>query len=133
MAIERLSNVAVERVSGPAWESLRQPFLDMSESLLGVAPESVAVLTTIYVKYQLTDSPSSDVFAVVWLKNSKQLVVGLTLPQEVESPLLGAAPTGMKYKGLTKYLIVKPGDTLPPELSSWAKAAYENALSQPKA
>lgn len=133
MAVERLSNDAVERVSGPAWQSLRQPFLDMSETLLGVSSESVGVLTTIYVKYQLTGSPSSDVFAVAWLKNSRQLVLGLALPLEFESPLLVLAPTGMKYKGITKYLIVKPGDILPSELSNWAKAAYDHAMGQVKA
>ena len=132
MALERLSDEAIQRISGPSWEPLKQTFLDMSEVLLDVATESVGVLTTIYVKYQLTGNPSSGVFAVAWLKTSKQLVVGMSLPDNFESPLLGPAPTGTKYKGLTKYFTLKPGDSVPEQLSQWASAAYQHALADTK-
>lgn len=132
MAIERLSDEVIRRVSGPSWEPLKQTFLDMSEVLLDVAADTVGVLTTIYVKYQFTHSPSSGVFAVAWVKNSKQIVVGLALPEDFESPSLGPAPTGMKYKGLTKYFTLKPGDVVPEQLSQWARAAYQHALSETK-
>jgi hypothetical protein len=129
MAIERLSDEAIQRISGPSWEPLKQSFLDMSEVLLDVAADTVGVLTTIYVKYQLTENPSSGVFAVAWLKTSKQIVVGLTLPENFESPLLGPAPKGTRYKGLTKYFTLRPGDLIPEKLSQWALAAYQHALA----
>jgi hypothetical protein len=132
MSIERLSEDAVQKVSGPSWKPLKQVFLEMSEILLNATPDGVGVLTTIYVKYQVDSKPTSGVFAVAWLKSSKQIVLGLALPDEAESPLLGPAPAGMKYKGITKYLIVKPGDQLPTELASWAKTAFENIVSEPK-
>jgi hypothetical protein len=130
MAIERLSNDAIQRVSGPAWKPLKQPFLDMSETLLNAAPDCVGVLTTIYVKYQVARAPNSAVFAVTWLKNSKQIVLGLALPEEFESPLLGLAPTGMKYKGITKYLTFKPGEQVPSQLAEWASAAFANVSKE---
>jgi hypothetical protein len=130
MAIERLSDDAIQRVSGPAWEPLKETFLDMSEVLLSAAPEGVGFLTTIYVKYQIASAPNSAVFAVVWLKNSKQIVLGLALPEEFESPLLGPAPTGMKYKGITKYLTLKPGEQVPAELHQWASTAFANVSNE---
>src|SRR5262245_34304428 len=113
MSAQRLSDAAVQRVSGPSWQPLKQTFLDMSEVLLNSAPNAVGVLTTIYVKYQVDSKSNSAVFAVAWLKNSKQIVLGLALPDAYESPLLVEAPAGMNYKGITKYLVIKPGDQLP--------------------
>jgi hypothetical protein len=127
---ERLSEDAVKRISGPSWQPLKQAFLDLSDILLGVAPDTVGVLTTIYVKFQLRSAADAGVFAVVWLKNSKQLVLGLALPDNIESPRLGPAPSGMRYKGITKYLVILPGETLPEELRQWANAAYQNALGE---
>lgn len=126
---ERLSEDAINRISGPAWQPLRQAFFDVSAILLGVAPDTVGVLTTIYVKFQLTSAAASNVFAVVWLKNSKQFVVGLALPEHIESPHLGSAPSGTKYKGITKYFTIRPGEPCPEELREWAKIAYEHAAS----
>lgn len=104
----------------------------MSETLLNVSSESVGVLTTIYVKYQVTAQTDSSVFAVAWLKTSKQIVLGLALPDDVESPLLGTAPSGTKYKGITKYLTIGPADTLPDQLSQWAIRAYQLARAEAK-
>ena len=132
MAIERLSDEAIQRISGPSWEPLKQNFLDMSEVLLSVATDAVGVLTTIYVKYQLVGNPSLGVYAVAWLKTSKHIVVGLSLPENFESPLLGPAPTGTKYKGLTKYFTLMPGESVPEQLSQWARVAYQHALANVK-
>jgi hypothetical protein len=130
MSIERLSEDAIQRVSGPSWQPLKQAFLDMSEVLLAAAPEGAGILTTIYVKYLVDRKPNSGVFAVAWLKNSKQIVLGLALPDDLESPLLGPAPAGMKYKGITKYLTIQPGDQLPSELAVWAKNAFEKVVNE---
>jgi hypothetical protein len=126
MPNERLGSDAIRKISGAAWEPLRQVFLDMSDILLGVAPETIGVLTTIYVKFQVTATPGANVYAVAWMKNSKQLVIGLALKDDVESPLLGSAPVGMKYKGITKYFIIVPGQEVPEDFGAWAKAAYDN-------
>jgi hypothetical protein len=127
MSLERLDEHAIKRVGGPAWEPLRDAFLRMSETLLNVSAESAGVLTTIYVKYQVSSAPNACVFAVAWLKNSKNIVLGLALPEDMESPMLGPAPVGMKYKGITKYLTIRPTETLPSELPQWAADAYKYA------
>jgi hypothetical protein len=128
MAHERLSPDAIKRVSGPAWESLRPLFFGISDVLLNVNKDCVGVLTTIYVKYQVSAAHSSPVFGVAWVKSSSQLVLGLALSDEFKSPLLAPPPKGMTYKGLTKYLTLKPGDSLPSELSGWAAAAYRRVV-----
>jgi hypothetical protein len=132
VAIDRLSLDAIKRVSGPAWLTLKPLFLDISDVLLKVSTDSRGVLTTIYVKYQTTSDPSSPVFAVAWLKSSTQIVLGLALPDAVESPMLGPAPKGMSYRGITKYLTLKPGDDAPPELCLWAKQAFLNVVAAAK-
>ncbi len=130
MVNKRLSPDAIKRVSGPAWEALRPLFFEVSDVLLNVNNDCAGVLTTIYVKYQVSPAPSSPVFGVAWLKTSTQLVLGLALSEHVESSLLGPPPKGMTYKGLTKYVTLKPGDTLPMELSAWAAAAYVSVVER---
>ena len=130
MTNERLSPDAVKRVSGPAWSALKPLFFQISDILLDVNGDCFGELTTIYVKYQVSTIPSSAVFAVVWLKNSAQIVLGLALPDSVDSPLLGPAPKGMTYRGLTKYFTLKAGDSVPSELSTWAGVAYGVAKTQ---
>jgi hypothetical protein len=117
---------AIERVSGPSWEALRPAFVKVADTLLAVAPSTGSQLTTIYVKFTIGREPSSPVFAVVWLKNSKRLVVGFSMPEGFQSDLLGDTPSGMNYKGLTHYLTIEPGDEIPDALHTWVKAAYEN-------
>jgi hypothetical protein len=126
----QLSEQAIRRVSGPAWQPLKKAFLDLSATLLAVSPQAVGQLTTIYVKYQVTSSPQARVFAVAWLKSSKRIVVGLALPEDYESPSLGPVPAGMKYKGLTKYFTILPGEALPSQLPEWAGLAYQGTLSR---
>jgi hypothetical protein len=130
MSVDRLSNEAVQKVSGPAWEPLREAFFAISRTLLNVNSETAGVLATIYVKYQTSSAASSDVYAVAWLKTSKQIVVGLALPESVESDVLGPSPKGMFYRGITKYLTIKPGDQIPAELTSWAEAAYQSVVAK---
>jgi hypothetical protein len=124
-----LSEQAIERVSGPAWQPLKAAFLDLSRMLLDVAPDAVGELTTIYVKYQVNAEPQPKVFAVAWLKTSKQIVVGLALPEDYEASQLGPAPAGTKYKGITRYFRIEPGDAIPSELPEWAKLAYTTVTS----
>ena len=126
--VDRLDPRAIRKVSGPAWVKLKPAFLQISESLLEVSPEATSALTTIYVKF----SPSTSdyrVFAVAWIKTSKQVIVDMSLPEDFDSPLLGEAPKGTTYAGLTKYFTVTVEDEVPSELPAWAMAAYENLLA----
>lgn len=122
--LSRLDERAVQRISGPAWRPIRGVFLEISDHLLAVSPEAIARLTTIYVKY-LPSPSSSGVYAVVWLKTSKRIVVGLALPDDVDAPLLDLPPKGMTYKGLTKYFSLTADDLVPKELPTWAKIAHD--------
>ncbi len=125
---DRLDPRAIERVSGPAWEGLRNPFLELSDVLLAVSPHASAQLTTIYVKYRTNADTDGSVFAVAWLKRSTELVVGLALPENQIPPQLGTAPRGMKYPGLTGYLRLGADTSVPPDLAEWARAAYDYAV-----
>lgn len=127
--IERLDSRAIDRVSGPSWEPLRSVFLDVSRIFLGVAPEAQSQLTTIYVKFS-TGSDGTNVFAVVWLRSSKEIVIGFSIPTDFHASQLGDAPPKTKYKGLTRYLSLNPGQPIPLELGEWARLAYTNASSK---
>ncbi len=126
--IDRLDQKAILKVSGPSWVPLKEPFLEISRRLLSVAPEAKAELTTIYVKYCTTPA-GTEVYAVAWLKTSKEIVVGMSLPESVEHPRLGNTRPGMKYKGLTKYFGVTVDNPVPDELEAWARLAYRTATS----
>jgi hypothetical protein len=125
-----LSQKAIDKVGGPAWEKMREKFFTVSDQLLSVAPESRGELTTIYVKFSITGEPSSPVYAVVWVKSSKALTVGLALPEGHQGDELGPPPQGMRYKGLTKYLTITPADEVPGRLRELADAAYRHVVSQ---
>ena len=124
-----LSQRIVAKVSGPAWEPLRRQFMQMAQLLVSVSPDSNSELLTTYVKFTVHTTPESHVFAAIWLKNSKRLVVGLALPEEYDAPELGPAPPGTTYKGLTKYFVVERSGPVPKGLAAWAKLAYRRALS----
>jgi len=119
----RLDPRAIERVSGPSWVILRSAALAIANTLLAVSRKATNELTTIYVKFS---RPGGQVYAVMWVKKSDQLVVGLALPGDIASPRLHAAPSTMKYPGLTSYFTVKTPEEVPPELATWARQAFEN-------
>lgn len=126
---DRIDQRIFKRIEGPKWAGIRKSYPTVNEYLLSVDPNTIARLTTIYVKYELVPQEGSPIYAVVWLKRSSELVVGLSLPSSVKSSLLGPAPVGMIYAGLTKYLTIAQGETPPVELKKWAKFAYTHALS----
>lgn len=129
IATDRIDERIFKRIDGPKWAGIRKSFPPVNEDLLSVAPNTRARLTTIYVKYELTAQDGSPVYAVVWLKRSSELVVGLCLPDSVKSKTLGPAPAGMIYAGLTKYITIPQGEPPPLELKKWAKLAYDHALT----
>ena len=123
--MERLDPRASKRVSGPSWAKVRPQFERINEALLGVSPETQGMLTTVYVKY--APDPHQQPFAVLWVRKSTELILGLSLPEAFESPLLGESPVGCKYAGLTWYLTVLPEDDVPDEIDDWAKLAHAHA------
>jgi hypothetical protein len=125
---KQLDSKAIVNVSGPAWEALRDAFFEIANALLSTSPASTSELTTIYVKF-LPTSGGADVFRVVWIKSSKKIVVGLALPDTVDSPHFIPAPPGTKYRGITKYFAVTENDSVPSELTQWAFSAYQNVSS----
>ncbi len=124
-----LSQHTIAKVSGPAWESLRGQFMQIARMLLAVSPEADSELFTTYVKFTINAAPQSPVFAAIWVRSSKQLIVGLALPEEFEAEELGPALPGTMYKGLTKYFVVEQGGAASKNLAEWAKTAYRNALA----
>jgi len=129
--VERLDSRAIDRLDGPNWQRLRPLFEEVSSALLSVSPNARGELTTIYVKFGSPSETAGEPYAVVWIKKSTEMVVGLALPDEVTSPLLGPPPPRHKYTGLTAYLTMKPGDAVPAELSTWAKIAFDNRRIRP--
>ena len=124
-----LSQRAIEKVSGPSWDDTRDKFMTIAETLLSVSPNAKGDLTTIYVKFTVSPDVFAEVYAVVWIKTSKRLVVGLALPQTADMTGLGSAPPGTRYKGLTGYFSVTHQDAIPDKLSVWAIIAYESVMS----
>lgn len=126
--MERLDHRGYKRISGPAWKPLRPHFDAIHTAITGVAPTVCGTLTTIYIKYVTAENQHP--FAVVWVKKSKELVVGLALPTENMPRELSGPPEGCTYAGLTGYFKVTPVDTVPPALNAWARAAYKHLLNQ---
>ena len=124
-----LSQRIIAKVSGPAWDQIRGQFMQIARSLLAVAPRADSELFTTYVKFTVQTAPESRVFAAIWLKNSKRLIVGLSLPEEYEAEELGPALPGTMYKGFHKYFVVERGSAVPKGLAEWAAIAYQTALS----
>lgn len=128
--LSRIDPRAIERVSGPAWQLLREPFLRLSRILLDANPAAQSELTTIYVKYSVETSGGKTPYAVVWVKRSSELVVGLALPEDVDHPSLQPPPAGMKYPLLTRYFVVSQVGQLPKDLFDWARLAHDNVAAR---
>lgn len=122
---DRLDQRARERIGGPAWDAIRSVISTVHSALVSPSGTSLGELTTIYVKY-LDPAVGASPYAVMWIKKSSSLVVGLALPTTATSPLFVSAPAGCKYAGLTKYLCFSAGDAVPSQLPSWAFEAYQN-------
>jgi hypothetical protein len=125
----QLSEAVSSKIAGPAWSGIRDKFLRISDCLLRVSPEAKAQLTTIYVKYAITGDPLSPVYGVIWIDNSKRLLVGLALPPGADDPELLPAPPRRKYKGLTKYFFVTAEHDMPSRVEQWAKESYEHVVA----
>jgi hypothetical protein len=120
---------ALALVSGPAWEPLRSQFIEIGQSLSAAAAEARCDSLGKYVKFTIDASPGSPTYAAIWLKSSAKLVVGLALPETYKADEFGPPLLGTTYKGLTKYLTVERGGSVPERLAEWGRLAYCNAAS----
>ena len=123
---ERLDTRASKRINGPSWAGLRGQFGEIHRALLSVSSSARGELTTIYVKY-MAEEVGGQPYAVVWLKKSTELVVGLALPEEYEAPKLGPPLPGYRYARLTEFLRITPQDAVPDDFPRWASDAYKHA------
>jgi len=119
-----------KRINGPTWGSIREKLVDIQHILLSINESAASELTTIYAKYKVSEDPLSQVFAVMWLKTAKKVVLGLATPEKICHKDIVDAPNGMKYKGLTSYLEIKEDREIPEELKSWAMQAFENVKTE---
>jgi len=128
-ASERLDPRAIEKMSGPAWHELRPSFDQLCEALLDVSSDAKGELTTIYIKFTAPETENQP-FAVLWIKKTTELTLGLALPDDLKAPQLAGPPKGCKYAGLTKYLVLRIGDDLPAEIQRWSKKAYDTVRNK---
>lgn len=120
----KLTNKLDEKLNGKAWIGLKDKFLGMCNEIVDASPDARGELTTVYVKFTIDSSEESPVYAVAWFKNSQKWIVGLALPDTVESPIFVDPPK--RYIGLTKYFYIESDTELPSTLLEWAEMAYKN-------
>ncbi len=125
VAMERLDMRAAERISGPSWDHIRSLFGCIHKILVDTDECVSGSLTTIYVKYALSDRNATP-FAVVWIKKSSELIVGLALPSEFQCQELSEPFQGYKYSGLTRYVRFNTNSVLPDEFATWVNLAFHN-------
>jgi hypothetical protein len=104
-----------------------------ASSALSLGGDITAELTTIYVKYKYSPDAMSEIFAVVWVKNTTQIVVGLAFPEDKIPSELSPAPARHNYRPLNGYFVLRPGDALPASFPDWARQAYEYRKPAPNA
>ncbi len=126
--LERLDERAISRVNGAAWTTLRGAFFRVAKALLAVSPQTRSQLTTIYVKFCVDDQLDT-VYAVVWLKTSRQIVVGLNVPEEHRPISVPRSMPGHAYKNLNAYFVIDPDDVIPDRLFDCIPVAYLHASS----
>ena len=126
-----LTQRARDKLNTNQWKPLRDLFVQVSEAVLEPSPDAQGDRTGNYVKFTTDSHPSSAAYAVVWPKMSapRRLIVGLTLPEDLEAAGLGPPSEPIFYQGLTKFVVIEEGQAFPKELAGWARRAYEEALS----
>jgi hypothetical protein len=106
---------------------MRPQLTAIHDAVVSVSPNSFGALTTIYIKYTAPETGPLP-FAVLWVKKSTELILGLALPNSYETGSQHVATTNLKYAGLTVYLKFTASDEIPAQLREWIGAAYRNLL-----
>lgn len=117
------------KVSGPTWDAIRKRVLAVHRGLIDVDASAASELTTIYVKYKVTDQPLGDVFGVMWVRFSKQVVLGLATPQKINDERVIDAPSGMAYPRLKTYVRIDEKEAVPADLGAWIQSAFAHVKS----
>ena len=115
-----------DKLESKGWDALRPVFSEIHGTLLSADAAASSKAETIYIKYRLKDDVYGKVFAVVWIRTTKRLTVGLALPDDIGHPLLGPQPPRMNFPPLNRFFVVEQGGAAPEELSDWAKVAYKH-------
>jgi hypothetical protein len=124
VSADRLDPKALKKVSEQTWVPIRAVFDRLNQVLLSVSPTARGTLITIYIKYAAPETGDRP-YAVLWVRKSTELVLGLALPAGTEPPGLTPDPGRYKYANLTRYLTLAAGTTVPAELPAWVALAYE--------
>lgn len=117
------------KIKGPAWDDVRDKLLHVHDLLLHVNNDVSSELTTIYIKYKVYDTPLSSVYAVLWIKTPKNIVLGLATEVTISNNSISSAPKGMSYKGLNSYINISKCESLPEALNDWINAAFSFTCS----
>lgn len=116
-----------KKFQGKTWDDIRDKLMEIQKILFAVNDSVSSKLVKGYIKYQTSDRPLRQPFAVLWVKSAKHVVLGLATPKKIDHKNITCAPQGMTYKGLTSYLNITAEQHLPRELQHWVRAAYEHA------
>ncbi|MCX7428983.1 MAG: hypothetical protein NTW96_25575 [Planctomycetia bacterium] len=108
-----------DRLDASQWKCVRDFFLPVAEIILGASPDARGVLAGNYVKFATGLDPTRPAYAAAWPRVSlpKRLIVGLALPEDFEAEPLGPCPERIFYRGLTKFLVLPEGQSIPEGLS----------------
>ena len=117
----------VKKLSGRSWDKSREKLIGLIKELLSVDKSAVVEPSTIYLKFKVRDEPLAAVYAVLWVRSVKNIILGLSTPKKNENEIVMGAPPHMKYTGLTSYIKIDEDVDLPSDLVIWIKNAFENA------
>ena len=126
--LSRLAPKVIERIGRPSWALIRPKFEAIHAALIAVSETTCGESKGAYVKY--VADIGGQPFAVVWLKKSTELLIGLALP-ESQCVDVGLQSTGITYRGLTAFLRLETGQSIPEQFGEWAQSAYLNCPSCP--
>lgn len=115
-----------ERLDSNGWDPLRPTFEEMHNCLLSLDKKAAAQRTTIYVKYKYEDTPFSDVFAVIWIRTTKHLLVALCLSDEAIEPPLEPPHEKFTYPPMNAYFQINQGEYVPEKFTEWARLSFDH-------
>jgi hypothetical protein len=123
-----LDEKAIKRLSGQAWEAILPQVETINAALIGVSPTASGKLARVYIKYTTVETGDQP-FAVLWVKASAEVVLGLSLPEDFDTSTIPSPEKPICYRGITKYLVFRVGvEDVPADFATWAYAAYQNTL-----